>query len=224
MTYIPSGKEEVEFLENFDPSKYQNPAVAADTALFCAADDALYVLLIKRGGYPYKGCWALPGGFVNIDEDLPTAAKRELMEETNIKVEYLEQAAVWGRPDRDPRQRVITVSYIALTDKENMNASAGDDAEEAEWVRISDYKEAIGKKETIISYKLSGSNIIEASAGYPNGRINDIIGIKSGGLVFDHAESIALSIHLLKSRADFIAGQSLDKQKAAQAANIIKDV
>ena len=224
MTYIPSGEEEINFLENFDPSKYQNPAVAADTALFCAADDALYVLLIKRGGYPYKGCWALPGGFVNIDEDLPDAAKRELLEETNVKIEYLEQAAVWGRPDRDPRQRVITVSYIALTDKENMNASAGDDAADAEWMRISDYEEVSDEKETIISYKLTGSKVIEASAGFPNGRINEIFGIKSGGLAFDHAESIALSIQLLKSRADFIAGQSLSKQKAAQAASIIQAV
>ena len=91
-----------------------------------AADGALFILLIKRGGYPYKGCWALPGGFVNIDEDLPEAAKRELLEETNINIDYLERAAVWSRPDRDPRQRVITVSYDALTDK--MNALAGDDA------------------------------------------------------------------------------------------------
>ncbi len=224
MTYIPSCEEEAKFLEDFDPSKYQNPAVAADTALFCAADDALYVLLIKRGGYPYKGCWALPGGFVNIDEDLPAAAKRELMEETNIKVEYLEQAAVWGRLGRDPRQRVITVSYIALTDKQNMNASAGDDAADTEWMRISDYKEDIGEEETTISYKLTGSKVIEASAGFPNGRINEISGIKSGGLAFDHAESIALSMHLLKSRADFIAGQSLGKQKAEQSAKIIKAV
>ena len=105
-----------------------------------------------------------------------------------------------------------------------MNALAGDDAADAEWMRISDYKEDIDEEETIISYKLTGTKVIEASAGFPNGRINEIFGIKSGGLAFDHAESIALSIKLLKSRADFIAGQSLSKQKAAQAASIIQAV
>jgi hypothetical protein len=91
-------------------------------------------------------------------------------------------------------------------------------------MRISGYKEVIGEKETIISYKLTGSSVIEASASFPNGRINEITGIKSGGLAFDHAESIALSMHLFKSRANFIAGQSLGKQKAAQAAKIIEAV
>lgn len=67
MTYKPSGKDEETFLKNYDAGKYQNPAVAADTALFAADGKNIKLLLIKRGGYPYKGCWALPGGFVNID-------------------------------------------------------------------------------------------------------------------------------------------------------------
>jgi ADP-ribose pyrophosphatase YjhB (NUDIX family) len=224
MEYIPSCKEEEEFLENFDPSKYQNPAVAADTALFCVKDNSLFVLLIERGGYPYKGCWALPGGFVNIDEDLPSSARRELKEETNLDIEYIEQAAVWGRPDRDPRQRVITVSFIALTDEENMNATAGDDAGKAEWFKISDYKKEIGEKETTISYSLLGSHEISASVFFPNGRIREVTRFNGGGLAFDHAESIALSTELLKSRSDFIAMQSLDKQKAATAAKVILDL
>ena len=77
MVYNPSCEEEVAFLKNYNPNKYKNPAVAADTALFAADGDALKVLLIRRGGYPYKGSWALPGGFVNIDEDIRVSAQRE---------------------------------------------------------------------------------------------------------------------------------------------------
>ena len=221
MQYIPSSREEEMFLKDTDYSQYKKPAVAADTALFCIKDESLFILLIERGGYPYKGCWALPGGFVNIDEDLPGSARRELKEETDIDIEYIEQAAVWGRPDRDPRQRVITVSFIALTDEENMNATAGDDACKAQWFKISDYKKEIGDKETMISYTLSGTRQISASVFYPNERIKEIVRFNSGGLAFDHAESIALSIELLKSRAQFIALQSLGIQKAAKAAKII---
>ena len=224
MVYKPSCEDEAQFLKNFDPSKYKNPAVAADTALFCVKEGGLYILLIERGGYPYKGCWALPGGFVNIDEDPADSAKRELKEETNVDVVYVEQAAVWGRPDRDPRQRVITVSFIALTDESNKKASAGDDACRAEWFRLSDYKKVTGEKQTVISYRLNGPLQISASAGFPNGRIKEISGIRSGGLAFDHAESIALSTELLKSRAEFISSQSLGKQKAAEAVKIINTI
>ena len=80
MTYIPSSSEEVVFLKNYDASKYQTPAIAADTALFVIDGSALKLLLIRRGNYPYKGCWALPGGFVDIDEEIAAAAKRELFE------------------------------------------------------------------------------------------------------------------------------------------------
>ncbi len=222
MQYFPSSKQEEEFLKNFDPSKYQNPAVAADTALFCAKADGLFILLIERGGWPYKGCWALPGGFVNIDEDLADSAKRELKEETDIDIDVLEQAAVWGRPDRDPRQRVITVSFIALIDEENMNAKAGDDAGKAEWFRISAYKKTVGSEETQIDFSLSGPIEISASVKFPNQQIQKISCLQSGGLAFDHAESIALSTELLKSRAEIITEKSLGKQKAANAAKSIK--
>lgn len=223
MTYKPSCKEEVEFLENFDPTKYQNPGVAADTALFAVRDDELYILLIERGSYPFKGCWALPGGFVNMDEDLADSAKRELLEETGISIEYLERAAVWGKPDRDPRQRVITVSFLGLIDFDDTNATAGDDAAKAEWFKINDYNKTEGEK-SFISYTLLGSKQMSAGVSYPGGRIQEIVCEQSGGLAFDHAESIATSIELLKERADIIADMSLGKQKANSAAEIIKNL
>ncbi|NIN36216.1 MAG: NUDIX domain-containing protein, partial [Gammaproteobacteria bacterium] len=77
-------------------------------------EDALKVLLVKRSNKPYQGSWALPGGFVNIDEDLDTAASRELREETGVSGVYLEQLYTFGDPQRDPRERVISVAYYAL--------------------------------------------------------------------------------------------------------------
>lgn len=200
MAYIPSGKEEEQFLQNYDPSKYQNPAVAADTALFAVDGDSIKILLIKRGNYPYKDCWALPGGFVDIDEDIAASAKRELLEETGLKDIYCEQAFVWGSPDRDPRARIITVSYIALADYNQLNAKAGDDAAEAEWFTLDEYKKYDAEGNTYISYTLSGIETLSPAVVYPTGRIQEINRIKSGKLAFDHAESIAYSFECLKQR------------------------
>jgi 8-oxo-dGTP diphosphatase len=221
MTYKPSSKQEEQFLKSYDASEYQNPALAADVALFAVDDAQLKLLLIERGGFPYKGCWALPGGFVNIDEDIADAAKRELMEETGIGVPYIEQAAVWGKPNRDPRQRVVTVSFIALADFGAIKAKAGDDAAAAEWFTITEYAKSIGKIDTRISYTLVGTANISADVGFVNERIQEITAEKSGGLAFDHAESIAVSIELLKKRAEIIAPLCLNKEKAADAVGAI---
>ncbi|MGI5848830.1 MAG: NUDIX domain-containing protein [Christensenellales bacterium] len=200
MAYIPSCEEEALFLKNFDPGKYQNPAVAADTALFAFYKDEIKILLIRRGGYPYKGHWALPGGFVNIDEDIRTSAARELFEETGISDMYLEQAFVWSRPDRDPRQRVITVSYIALADFSKICARAGDDAAQAEWFTLSGYNKTEASGTVRIRYLLSGPEALQPIVAYPAGRIQEIACIKSSGLAFDHAESIAYSFECMKQR------------------------
>jgi 8-oxo-dGTP diphosphatase len=90
---------------------YPRPAVTADVILFTFTDNDLKVLLIQRKHAPFQGRWALPGGFVDMDEDLHDAA---LAEETNVTDVYLEQLYTFGRPGRDPRTRVITVSYFAL--------------------------------------------------------------------------------------------------------------
>lgn len=200
MAYIPSCKDEELFLKNYDASKYQNPAVAADTALFALDGSVVRILLIKRGGYPYKGCWALPGGFVNIDEDIKDSAARELFEETGIKDVYSEQAFVWGSADRDPRARVITVSYIALADYSKLCAKAGDDAAEAKWFSIDNYTKKEQNGIASISYTLCAGEALSAIVSYPTGRIQQISRKQSGGLAFDHAESIAYSFECLKSR------------------------
>jgi ADP-ribose pyrophosphatase YjhB (NUDIX family) len=113
--------------------EYPHPAVTADIVIFTIRDRQLKLLLIRRSGEPYRGKWALPGGFVNIDEDLDEAARRELEEETGVTGVYLEQLYTFGKPDRDPRERVITVAYYALIPSDRLQLRAASDAEAVGW-------------------------------------------------------------------------------------------
>lgn len=115
---------------------YERPSVTVDIVIFTIKDDELRVLLVKRDVEPFKNSWAVPGGFVKIDESLEDAAKRELEEETGIKDVYLEQLYSFGEPKRDPRGRVITVSYIALVNSEKMDLDAKTDVSEAKWFNV----------------------------------------------------------------------------------------
>lgn len=115
---------------------YPHPAVSVDTVIFTIRDRQLQVLLVRRGGEPYQGMWAIPGGFVNMDEDLETAARRELQEETGVSGVYLEQLYTFGAPERDPRERVITVAYYALVPSERIQLQAASDAVDADWFSL----------------------------------------------------------------------------------------
>ncbi|MBO0723526.1 MAG: NUDIX hydrolase [Blastocatellia bacterium] len=112
---------------------YPRPSVTVDLVIFTIVEDDLKVLLIRRGLEPYKGCWALPGGFVEIDESLDQAAARELKEEVGVTNVYLEQLYTFGEPKRDPRGRVISVAYFALIDAERQRIVAASDAADAAW-------------------------------------------------------------------------------------------
>jgi 8-oxo-dGTP diphosphatase len=112
---------------------YPRPSVTVDLVIFTIAENDLKVLLIRRGGEPFKGRWALPGGFVEIDESLESAAARELEEEVGVRNVYLEQLYTFGDPDRDPRGRVISVAYFALVDAEHQQIAAASDAADAAW-------------------------------------------------------------------------------------------
>ena len=112
---------------------YPHPAVTTDIVIFSIRDNELKLLLIKRGGAPFKGKWALPGGFVRLDESLEDSARRELQEETGLSGVYLEQLYTFGEPQRDPRERVITVAYYALIPSEQVSLCAATDAEAVGW-------------------------------------------------------------------------------------------
>jgi 8-oxo-dGTP diphosphatase len=118
--------------------EYPRPAVTVDCIIFGLDDDELKVLLIRRAAEPFAGCWALPGGFVDMDESLEDAARRELQEETGLKHAFLEQLYTFGDPGRDPRGRVITVAYYALTRVLAEPVRAASDADSAAWFALTD--------------------------------------------------------------------------------------
>lgn len=120
------------------PFTYQYPraALTVDCVVFGFDEDALKVLLIRRGIEPFKNRWALPGGFVRPDETLDAAALRELQEETGLREVYLEQLYTFGRLDRDPRERVISVAYFALVRRSDHLPLAATDAAEAAWFEV----------------------------------------------------------------------------------------
>ena len=122
---------------------YPRPMVTADVVLVRAGERPearSQVLLVKRGREPFRGRWALPGGFVEIDEDLSDAARRELLEETGVELASgapLVQLGAFGAPGRDPRGRTISVAYLARISREGSTPAAGDDAARAAWFPLS---------------------------------------------------------------------------------------
>lgn len=121
------------------PHTYQYPraALTVDCVVFGYDEGELKVLLIQRALEPFKGKWALPGGFVHVDETLDEAARRELAEEAGLKYVFLEQLYSFGALDRDPRERVVSVAFYALVKLSDHRAKAATDAANAEWFPIS---------------------------------------------------------------------------------------
>lgn len=114
--------------------KYPHPSVTTDCVIFGFDGTRLNVLLIERGIEPFKGRWAFPGGFMKMDEDAETGAKRELFEETGLETAYIRQFHTFTDPERDPRERVVTIAYYALVHISEVKA--GDDAAKAQWFPI----------------------------------------------------------------------------------------
>jgi 8-oxo-dGTP diphosphatase len=115
---------------------YPRPMVTVDAAVFTLLDGTARLLLIRRKHEPYKDHWALPGGFLEMDEDLKEAAARELAEETGLKNVPLEQLHTFGKPGRDPRGRTITVVYFGIAGTDWPQIEAADDAADAQWFDI----------------------------------------------------------------------------------------
>ncbi|MGC4810351.1 NUDIX hydrolase [Micromonospora sp. DT228] len=131
---------EQEFLEAYDPRAYPSVAVTVDVVALTIRDGALHLLLIQRGQPPFAGHWALPGGFVQPDEDLIAGARRELAEETGLGGErlrrvHLEQLGSYGTPERDPRMRVVSIAHLAFA-PDLPDPAAGTDADAAIWLPV----------------------------------------------------------------------------------------
>ncbi len=129
------GLTEREFLEAYRQKRYPAPYLTADVVLLSEGRE---VLLIRRKGHPFLGCWALPGGFVNPDESASDAAVRELSEETNVAVskDALIEIGLFSAPGRDPRGWVVSDAFLCCVDRRSVTFFAGDDAADAAWVPI----------------------------------------------------------------------------------------
>lgn len=215
-----NGLTEAEFLAAYQPGRYPRPSVAADMVIFTVTDSEeenyrklpekeLRVLLIRRGGHPYLGCWALPGGFVKPVETTEQAAVRELKEETGVDQAYLEQLYTFSQPGRDPRTWVMSCSYMALVDSSQIRLQAGDDAAEAAWFRVScRLKEQASRADgggEIWELTLSHQDIRlrallekDTKTSFPACRI-----LEQDGLAFDHARIIAYGLERLRGKIQY---------------------
>lgn len=153
--YFEKQKPFPETKETYDSSIYKNPSVTVDILIFTIKNDSLKLLLIKRKSWPYENHWAIPGGFVDVEESVYDAAKRELKEETNISEVYLEQLYTFGDVNRDPRTRVISVSYFALVSAEKLTIEAASDAKEAKLYDVDKLPKLAFDHEKIVEYGIS---------------------------------------------------------------------
>ena len=222
------GLTEAQFLTTYDASKFERPSVTVDMLIFTVTDEekknyrklpekVLRLLMIKRGDHPYIGQWALPGGFVQMDESLNEAALRELKEETNIDKIYMEQLYTWGDVGRDPRTRVISASYMSLVDSSTLDIKASDDADDAKWFTVScrlyQEQKTVTEKGYILQrlFKLSLSNdednlsaivkIIRNVEGKVTKVEREVV--ESNGIAFDHAKIIEYGIERLRSKIEY---------------------
>ena len=222
------GLTEEQFLTTYDASKFERPSVTVDMLVFTVTDEekqnyrklpdkVLRLLMVKRGDHPHIGQWALPGGFVKMDESLDEAALRELKEETNIDDIYMEQLYTWGDVARDPRTRVISTSYMSLVDSSSLDIKASDDADDAKWFTVScklyQEQKTVTEKGFILQrfIKLSLSNdeddlsaiikIVKTVEGKVTKVEREVV--ESNRIAFDHAKVIEYGIERLRSKIEY---------------------
>lgn len=206
-----NGLTEQEFLASYNPGDYPRPSIAADMAIFTVTDlpednrrklaeKELRILLIRRGGHPFLGQWALPGGFVRPTETVGQAAQRELLEETGVGGGYLEQLYTFSTPGRDPRTWVMSCAHMALVNSDSLHLSAGDDASDAGWFRVGfDNVEASGQQQLTLTKDDIVLKAIVADA-VDNGEPQII---ENQGLAFDHAKIIVCALQRLRSKLEY---------------------
>lgn len=135
-------------------NKYAKPSVTVDIVIFTIKSSELKVLLVKRSISPFKDKWSIPGGFVNIEQSLEDAAKTKLEEKTSVKDVYLEQLYTFGEPKRDPRGRVITVTYFALINSENIVLKDNKDQKDVGWFQLDKLPQLAFDHKEIMEYAL----------------------------------------------------------------------
>lgn len=150
---------------NTNYAGYEKPGVTVDLVIFTVNKDALRVMLVKRAEEPFSGDWSLPGGFLKTGESLEDAAWRVLREKTGVKEVYLEQLYTFGKPDRDPRSRVVTVAYFALIPWQNLVTPESHKVTDVTWQSIDRLPKLAFDHKEIINYAVQR---LRAKAGYSN--------------------------------------------------------
>lgn len=211
-----AGESLEEFLTNYDPKKYDNPSNTTDIVVVRCEEplvrwgQELQVLLVKRSNHPSIGCWATPGGFVELREDLESGAARELEEETGVCGLPLQQMHTWGSCNRDPRWRVITTSFLALVEGD-IPVRAGDDAADALWMTVS-----LEQKENIWMMRLTNAEkaiVLEAKvqvsqSSHPLLMQETYTLLESRGLAVDHGCIILQALLYLKKELERFSGKA----------------
>ncbi len=172
--------EEVAFLERYDAAQFEHPSVTVDVVLLTVRDGKLLTLVVQRGEHPFKGRWAIPGGFVRITEPLEDAAVRVLRAKCSLTDVYLEQLCTFGRPDRDPRTRVISIGYYALVDAHGFDRARGD----AEPVKVG---------QVVVPWKGEAGGAVE---------LRDLEG-RPMPLAFDHGEILGVAVQRIRGKLDY---------------------
>lgn len=216
---------EERFLDTYNPNNYDRPSITTDIVALCVTDGEivgrlpkknLSILMIKRNEHPYREYWALPGGFVKIDETLEECAIRELEEETNVKDVYMEQLYTFSEVDRDPRMRIISSGYLALMDR-MVDSKAGTDAKEAIWFNLSyeliakETREESNKVTKRSVYKLTLENeetvinceVAKVDEFIGNSHTTDYNIIDKGDLAFDHCKIIVMALDRLRGKVEY---------------------
>lgn len=173
-------RSEADFLQGYDPAEFDRPSVTVDVAALSTHQGHLWALLIKRQQHPFSGSWALPGGFVQMQESLEAAALRVLQQETGLKDVFLEQLYTFGQPKRDPRTRVITVAYYALVD----------------WHRLQRLKTGDQPHALRLAVEWSGET------GGPV-QVLDEKG-QTQPLAFDHADILGMAVKRIRGKLDYV--------------------
>lgn len=166
------------FLAAYDASQFPHPSLSVDVALITADQHGLRAVLIHRATHPFRGCWSLPGGFVQMGESLDAAADRVLQTKVGVSGIFLEQLYTFGKPDRDPRTRVVTVAYYALVDPAKLPVAADDSPR-------------LGTLAVRWKGEQGGSSEVVDEEG------------KCLPLAFDHAEILGLVVQRLRGKLDY---------------------
>ena len=202
---------EKEFLASYRLDDYERPSVTADVAAFMIRaedkesyrknpENKLQLLLIRRGGHPFKGMWALPGGFLQKGETVEQCALREVQEETNVLPVSIMPVGVFSEPERDPRGWIISHAYVSVISEDSVKQAGCDDASDAEWFSVSFDCNPQGEYHLTLTYGDVTLHAVLAAEKTSFGRTTFRI-LDRGGLAFDHAAIIAAALTALRNEA-----------------------